>query len=225
MSEAEQTQEQVPILTQIQNELHAPKNQYNSFGKYKYRNAEDIEQAVKPILLKYNSSLRITDEPVLIGDWHYIKSTAVLKVPDEPDPISITAYAREELKKKGQDTSQTTGSTSSYARKYALGGLFLIDDTKDADSQAPASAQARPARNRPTRKVEKGLATNSKTAREDEKLMDWTVNYLNTDTKLVKIVQDMTNGDLGAKKYLTDLAGDDKVAAREIYKRRLFLGA
>lgn len=135
-------------LLNAQSELKAPKGQYNNFGKYKYRSAEDILEAVKPINAKHGVLLTITDEPVLVGDWHYIKATATIT--DGTESIVVTAYARESLNKKGMDDSQITGTASSYARKYALNGLYLIDDTKDADTdeyrnqgnKAPASKSA-----------------------------------------------------------------------------------
>ena len=120
-------------LIAIQNELKAPKGQYNSFGKYHYRSCEDILEAVKPLLHKHNATLSITDEVVLIGDRFYVKATATF-VSADGYTQSVSAYAREELDKKGMDGSQITGASSSYARKYALNGLFLIDDTKDSDS-------------------------------------------------------------------------------------------
>jgi hypothetical protein len=122
-------------LTQIQSELKAPKNQYNSFGKYKYRNCEDILEAVKPLLAKYDCKLIITDEVINIGARFYIKATAKFK--SEDGVVEVSAMAREEESKKGMDGSQVSGAASSYARKYCLNGLFLIDDTKDADSEAP----------------------------------------------------------------------------------------
>ena len=120
-------------LVKIQAELKAPKNQTNSFGKYKYRSAEDIVEAVKPILNKYGTALVISDEVVQVGDRIYIKATATL-LDGTDDSISVSGWAREEEVKKGMDAAQITGSTSSYARKYALNGLFAIDDTKDADA-------------------------------------------------------------------------------------------
>lgn len=120
-------------LSKIQNELKAPKNQYNSFGKYNYRNCEDILEAVKPICAKYRTSLILNDSIQMIGDRFYIKATATLLDWDSIDTIDGTAYARESVTKKGMDDSQVTGATSSYARKYALNGLFNIDDTKDFD--------------------------------------------------------------------------------------------
>jgi len=120
-------------LVNIQAELKAPKNQTNSFGKYKYRSAEDIIEAVKPILNKYATALIISDEVVQIGDRVYIKATATL-LDNTDNHISVSGWAREEEVKKGMDAAQITGSASSYARKYALNGLFAIDDTKDADA-------------------------------------------------------------------------------------------
>lgn len=118
------------ILNKIQKELKAPKNQRNTFGNYNYRSCEDILEAVKPLL--GTATLIISDEMVVIGERYYIKAIATLT--DGDKSISATAYAREPQVKKGMDEAQITGATSSYARKYALNGLFLIDDTKDADT-------------------------------------------------------------------------------------------
>ena len=118
-------------LLSVQAKLKAPKSQYNSFGKYNYRNAEDILEAVKPLLLEEGLTLTITDDIALVGDRYYIKATVTVKYNDES--ITTTAFAREEETKKGMDGSQVTGASSSYARKYALNGMFLIDDTKDSD--------------------------------------------------------------------------------------------
>jgi len=121
------------MLYQIQNELKAPKNQTNTFGKYKYRSCEDIEEALKPILFKHEASMFISDEIVLIGERYYIKAIVNLTLKDGAKYVA-TSYAREEDSKKGMDASQLTGATSSYARKYALNAMFLIDDTKDSDA-------------------------------------------------------------------------------------------
>lgn len=120
-------------LINIISELKAPKGQYNSFGKYKYRSCEDILEAVKPLCVKNNVLLTITDDIVLIGDRFYVKATATV-TNLEGASVSASALAREEDTKKGMDGSQVTGASSSYARKYALNGLFCIDDTKDADA-------------------------------------------------------------------------------------------
>lgn len=121
-------------LIEIQKKLKAPKNQYNSFGKYKYRSCEDILEGVKPLLAELNVALVITDEICLIGDRYYVKATAQLLDEENKVIFGTSAYAREEETKKGMDGSQVTGAASSYARKYALNGLFAIDDTKDADA-------------------------------------------------------------------------------------------
>ena len=120
------------ILQQIQTELKAPKGQTNTFGGYKYRSCEDILEALKPVLAKYQAAVILSDEIVQHGDRVYVKATATLK--SKEGDISVTAYARETESRKGMDDSQVTGSASSYARKYALNGLFCIDDTKDADT-------------------------------------------------------------------------------------------
>ncbi len=119
-------------LIEIQQNLKAPKSNFNSFGKYAYRSCEDILEAVKPLLAKAGLVLTISDKQISIGDRYYVEATATLH--GDSEPVSVTAYAREEETKKGMDASQITGSASSYARKYALNGLFLIDDVKDADS-------------------------------------------------------------------------------------------
>ena len=122
-------------LLQIQQELKAPKGQFNSFGKYKYRSCEDIVEAVKPLAHKLGCILLLSDELVSVGERFYIKATATLiDTEDENTSVSVSALARESLTKKGMDDSQITGTASSYARKYALNGLFAIDDTKDADT-------------------------------------------------------------------------------------------
>ena len=143
-------------LTKIQNEIKAPKNQKNNFGDYNYRSCEDIQQALKPILEKYKCMVVLSDEIVVVGtgqsisntitksdavlesyltsgERFYIKATATFYDPSG-NTLSVSAYAKESYKKKGMDDSQVTGSASSYARKYALSGLLLLDDTKDADS-------------------------------------------------------------------------------------------
>lgn len=119
-------------LIKVQQELKAPKSNFNRFGNFYYRSAEDILEAVKPLNAKYGLVLTLKDEPVLVGERYYIKATA--RIADGNECHEVTAYARESQAKKGMDDSQITGTASSYARKYALNGLFLIDDTKDADT-------------------------------------------------------------------------------------------
>lgn len=120
------------MLHTIQNEIKAPKGQFNKFGNYKYRSCEDIVEAAKPVLNKHGFSLTLSDDIVNIGGRFYVKATATIQKGEIV--FSASAFAREEETKKGMDGAQITGSASSYARKYALNGLFAIDDTKDSDA-------------------------------------------------------------------------------------------
>lgn len=129
------------ILSEIQAELHAPKGQTNKFGNYNYRSCEDILAAVKPILKEKGATLTISDKIVQKGDRYYVKATAYLHT--DTFTIKVSAYAREQETKKGMDEAQITGAASSYARKYALNGLFAIDDTKDADTMDNSEPQHR----------------------------------------------------------------------------------
>lgn len=121
-------------LSSIQLEMKAPKNLRNAFGNYNYRNAESILEAFKPFGKKYKVALTLNDDVVQMGDRIYVKATATLLDLETDDSTTATAFAREPASKKGMDDSQVTGACSSYARKYALNGLFLLDDTKDADT-------------------------------------------------------------------------------------------
>lgn len=122
-------------LVEIQSKLKAPKDNYNSFGKYKYRSAESILESVKPLLKEYGCILTVSDDIVMVGDRIYVKATATISN-EKGEYITTSAFAREaEVGKNGMDVSQVTGATSSYARKYALNGLFCIDDTKDTDTE------------------------------------------------------------------------------------------
>ena len=126
-------------LSKIQVNLKAPKGQYNEYGKYKYRSLEDVMEALKPLLAEYEACVTCEDQIVNIGDRFYVEATVTLFCGGES--INCKAYAREALTRKGQDESQITGSASSYARKYAMNGLFAIDDTKDADATNKHSNQ------------------------------------------------------------------------------------
>lgn len=121
-------------LAEVQKVLDAPKNQYNSFGKYKYRSCEDILAATKPLCIEKGLVLTLNDEVVIIGDRYYVEATATVIEIETGEKYCVKAKAREVEEKKGMDGSQVTGASSSYARKYALNGLFAIDDSKDADS-------------------------------------------------------------------------------------------
>lgn len=130
------------ILNSIQSELKVPKNKKNTFGGYMFRDLSSIFENVKPLLLKHKAILTINDDVLSVADRVYVKATATITSIEDESNISVSAYAREDVAKKGMDLSQLTGACSSYARKYALNGLFCIDDTKDADamnnSETPA---------------------------------------------------------------------------------------
>ena len=145
-------------LQKIQAKLKAPKSQYNEFGKYKYRNQEDILEALKPVLAEFQYSIVIGDTIELVSDRVYIKAKATLYASDMNIIASNTAYAREPVSKKGMDESQITGAASSYARKYALNGLFALDDTKDADG-LPQNGNGSNKQERPQRSITEKQAT------------------------------------------------------------------
>lgn len=147
----------------VQRDLKAPKNQYNSFGKYRYRSCEDILEGVKPILQEYGCAIVLSDTIEQIGDRFYVKATATFYDCDTGESVSNTAYARESDDKKGMDASQITGTASSYARKYALNGLLLIDDTKDADTDENRNETTGRAR---SEAAKKGMATKEQNALE-----------------------------------------------------------
>ena len=130
------------LLNKVQTELVATKNQFNAFGKYNYRSCEDILEGVKPLLKELNCVILVSDSIEMIGERIYVKATAKFVDCETGDTIENTAYARESLTKKGMDDSQVTGATSSYARKYALNGLLLVDDSKDADTMDNSKEEA-----------------------------------------------------------------------------------
>ena len=132
MAKAKQSQTLSEKLNHIQANLNAPKNLFNKFGNYKYRNLEGIFEGLKPLLKETGCTVTVSDEIVCVNEMNYIKATATLSW--GTNDISVTGWARESVSRKGMDDSQITGATSSYARKYAMNGLFAIDDTKDADS-------------------------------------------------------------------------------------------
>jgi len=142
-------------LQKIQEKLNAPKGQTNTFGGYKYRSAEDILNAVKPLLAEYNWSIVLTDEVVAVLDRVYVRATVIIMDEKMSSLYLTSAFARESLVKKGMDDSQITGSTSSYARKYALNGMFAIDDTKDADTDSYTKLTKEPEKKAPRQPDEK----------------------------------------------------------------------
>lgn len=183
----------VPILTKIQNELKAPKNQYNEFGHYKYRNSEDIESALKPLLEKYGAQLTFDEDYRQVGNRIYCIEIAHYK--DSEQEIIVHGWARESESKKGMDDSQISGTASSYATKYALGKLFLIDDTKDADSQKPQPNQGQQSSKRKPTKQE---------------LMDYPITFNGTRTTMGILLKHYNNGLSAAVKFANSLQGNDK---------------
>lgn len=186
------------ILQQIQNELKAPKAQRNNFSGYNYRSCEDILEALKPVLAEYGAAVILSDEIVQMGTRWYVKATATLKT--ETESVSVTAYAREEETRKGFDASQITGSASSYARKYALNGLFGIDDTKDADTMDNRTTGNHTAKEDPFAKL------NTKHARA--------LQAAQTADELVDVM-------VGIKASMGDAFNDDRAKYTAAYKARL----
>lgn len=184
-------------LLGIQQELKAPKGQYNAFGKYNYRSCEDILEALKPLLKKNDCLMTLNDELVQIGERYYVKATATIF--DATDKIVNTSYAREEETKKGMDGSQITGASSSYARKYALNGLLLIDDVKDSDSTNNEAEEVKMTEEEafkyanelvfPTGKHKDW--TLARAIEEDKGFVSWLVNN-STDAKLLKAIELLT---------------------------------
>lgn len=179
-------------LKEIQAALKAPKGQFNGFGKYKYRSCEDIVEAVKPLLDKAGMALVISDEIQLIGDRYYVKATAQI-LGDET--YSATAYAREPAEKKGMDASQITGMASSYARKYALNGLFAIDDTKDADTMDNS--------------VNDAVKHKPMSLAEAKRILGDTANLVFTHFK--------NDDTFGMKEVLSEMTDNEKIALKRIY--------
>ena len=171
-------------LIAIQSELKAPKSQFNKFGGYKYRKAEDILEAVKPLLAKQKCTLTITDDIVLVGNRIYVKATATIKN-EKGEGETSTGWAREEETKKGMDASQITGASSSYARKYALNGLLAIDDNQDSDTtndgqqqtqqQAQTQAQQQASNQFNSNDLNEGLGYLNRCVTKDQLL--WTVQH------------------------------------------------
>lgn len=197
-------------LSQIQFELKAPKSQFNKFGHYAYRSNDDILKAAKPLLKKYGDNLILTDEPVLVGDWHFIKATAKFTDKDGKE-TTVTGYARESVSKKGMDDSQITGTASSYARKYALNGLFLIDDTKDADTseyhqQNQQRQSSKSANNQRNNSLKANANRYKDLAKEYAKLTNSNFETVNNDVKGI-MQSDQDSEQLSKNDYLKKSIG------------------
>ena len=187
-------QEFIKKVSRVQSELKAPKNQFNRFGNYAYRNAEDILESVKPLLSREGLVLTISDDIVQVGDRYYVKATATLT--DGTNILTNSALARESESEKGMQASQLTGSTSSYARKYALNGLLCIDDTKDADGLNKHGKED------PAPPKKKELSAEEKAA-EIKKKVDDMVNRISKADKIV----------VGSSEYETFVSFAQKIDA------------
>jgi len=157
-------------LAQIQSEVKAHKGQFNSFGKYKYRSAEDILEAVKPVVNSRGFSISISDTITMVGDRYYVQ--AIVTLTNGKETYTATAYAREEESKKGMDGSQVTGASSSYARKYALSGLFALDDTKDSDATNTHGQEQKPTQAFVSKPEESQVTISAQELGEVKRLLD-----------------------------------------------------
>ena len=186
-------------LLSVQTELKAPKGQYNGFGKYKYRSCEDILEALKPILAKHKATVFLTDELVMVGDRYYVRATAYFVDIEKGEKIETTAYAREEETKKGMDGSQVTGASSSYARKYALNGMFDIDDTKDSDAtnkgedkEPEKPKESKPAEQPPLTYREKVIITAQERGLDiKEVARDYNLTTETTENRYAEVLRDL----------------------------------
>lgn len=198
----------------IRNRLVAPKNRKNTFGGYNYRSCEDILEAVKPLLSDHDCNLTLSDEVVVIGNANYIKATATI-YNAEGQSVSVQGWAREETTKKGMDAPQMTGTASSYARKYALNGLFCIDDTKDADTdeyrkentqrkQNDERAQAQPAQ--PAQAKGKKPLSLEQVKANEEQFIYWLYNayQANPHMSAMEKIGEYYDADFATKSYLCD---------------------
>jgi hypothetical protein len=202
-------------LLAVQSELKAPKGQFNSFGKYKYRSCEDILEAVKPLLVKHGLTMTISDKIEEYGGRVYVKSEVSLSGNSEGENWVVTAYAREEDVKKGMDASQVTGASSSYARKYALNGMFLIDDTKDSDAtnthgQEPAQSHGR---------VPVGGAAARDAIAEEEAAQDKEVSIMDKAVAFMKTTRNRQQGYESVMKHYGDQLSDGQKEALKKFIR------
>jgi hypothetical protein len=198
---AEKARPILASLLAVQRDLKAPKGQFNSFGKYKYRSCEDIVEAVKPLLNENGLILTMSDEVIEVGGRVYIKATATVTDIINGDKIEVTSMAREPEEKKGADTSQITGMASSYARKYSLNGLFAIDDTKDADTEEYAqNAQNAPQTAKNTSKGKPTTTATKTQNKANDGVKAQAINKCLSEAKRLNLSQ-ATIGSIASKHY------------------------
>ena len=208
-------------LSKIQMSLKAPKSQFNSFGKYNYRSCEDILEALKPLLQENHCVLTISDEVIMIGSRYYIKATAVLHECETEEEFSVSALAREDETKKGQDLSQVTGSTSSYARKYALNGLFCIDDTKDSDStntESKSTSKTSPKQTHRGQESKSEHQLSTKSAKDSQDPKQRAIRAIHAKASEIGMTHEELH-DLAAEKFKVESLSDlSVVQGRQLYK-------
>lgn len=198
-------------LNRIQTELKAPKGQFNKFGNYAYRSCEDVLEGLKPLLRETKTSITMSDTIKHIGDRYYVRAKIKLLDDESDEIIEVCAYARETLDRKGMDESQITGATSSYARKYALNGMFAIDDNKDADTQAPKETTA-------VSSFKRGLEKSAETLDKEKiveliKFFDPTVK---TADQYATYIKEKTGDELKAENYKTIIDKLEIIVAESI---------
>lgn len=201
----------------IQTTLKAPKNLYNSFGNYKYRNAEGILEAVKPLLAENKMSMYITDDVQAVGDRVYVKATVKVWDTETGEWVETSALAREALNKKGMDDSQITGTASSYARKYALNGIFLLDDTKDADTDENQKERTARANKQEQEKNKEKLDQMKISLVKQKTLLDLCEDEKFDINKILKSYKHESIKDITEGQYKYIVANKDKESVRKLW--------
>lgn len=204
-------------MMHIQTTLKAPKNLYNSFGNYKYRNAEGILEAVKPLLAENKMSMYITDDVQAVGDRVYVKATVKVWDTETGEWVETSALAREALNKKGMDDSQITGTASSYARKYALNGIFLLDDTKDADTDENQKERTARANKQEQEKNKEKLDQMKISLVKQKTLLDLCEDEKFDINKILKSYKHESIKDITEGQYKYIVANKDKESVRKLW--------
>lgn len=204
-------------MMKIQTTLKAPKNLFNSFGNYKYRNAEGILEAVKPLLAENKLSMYISDDVQAVNDRVYVKATVSIFDIETGESVMATASAREALNKKGMDDSQITGTASSYARKYALNGIFLLDDTKDADTDENQKERTARANNKEQEKNKEKLDQMKISLVKQKTLLDLCEDEKFDINKILKSYKHESIKDITEGQYKYIVANKDKESVRKLW--------
>lgn len=204
-------------MMKIQTTLKAPKNKWNDYGKYNYRNAEGILEAVKPLLEEQKLAMYITDDVIAVGDRVYVKATVKVQDIETEASVATTALAREALNKKGMDDSQITGTASSYARKYALNGIFLLDDTKDADTDENQKERTARANKQEQEKNKEKLDQMKISLVKQKTLLDLCEDEKFDINKILKSYKHESIKDITEGQYKYIVANKDKESVRKMW--------